>query len=158
MGFSLDQAVCLTGCSRSQVRYWASTGLVGPGSPEGDGRGHLFSFRDLVELRTVKRMLEAGISLQKVRKTVEFLRTELSVERPLAQCRLVTDGSTVFRICEDGGQVMDTLRRGQLVFAIAIGDIAEEITCRIREVESDREAFISRLLEPEAQGSRTLAV
>lgn len=149
LGFSLDQTVCLTGCTRSQVRYWSSTGLIDPEFSESDRNTRLFSFRQLVELRAVKRMLEAGISLQKVRRTLEYLRSNLQVERPLSECRLVTDGSTIFRICEDTGQLIDTLRQGQLVFALALGEIAEELDCRIQDLEQDRKVFISCLLQEE---------
>ncbi len=157
MEFDLDQAVCLTGCSRSQLRRWEKTGFFTP-SLTSDGARAAYSFLDLVELRALKRMLDAGIGARKVRRTLDFLREELRVERPLSQCRLVTDGSTVFRICEDTGQVMDTLKKGQLVFAVAIGDIAAEISCRIRELERDREEFISRLLQSDEQAADILAV
>ncbi len=152
MEFDLDRAVCLTGCTASQLRYWMRTGLIDPSSsPEGGGRLS-FTFSDLVGLRAVRRMLDAGISLQKVRKTLEYLRENLEVERPLSECLLVTDGSTIFRICEDGSQVIDTLRRGQLVFSLALGEIVEEIRCRLWEIERDREAFLSRLLQTGGDG------
>lgn len=158
MEFDLDRAVCLTGCTASQLRYWVKTGLIEPSPSMGGGGRLTFSFRDLVGLRAVKSMLDAGISLQKVRRTLEYLRENLEVERPLSECRLVTDGSTIFRICEDSGQLIDTLRRGQLVFSIALGEIAEEIYCRMREIERDREDFLSRLLRPEDSGALEPAV
>lgn len=153
MEFDLDKAVCLTGCSASQLRYWVRTGLIQLASPPERGGRLSFTFRDLVGLRAIKRMLDVGISLQKVRKTLEYLRENLRTERPLSECRLVTDGSTIFRICEDSGQLIDTLRQGQLVIALALGDIAEEISCRIQEIERDRHAFITMLLEPEVSGA-----
>jgi len=151
MEFDLDRAVCLTGCSPAQLRYWVRTGLIKPAEAT-DGGPLSFTFRSLVEARSVKRMLDAGISLQKVRRTLEYLRANLQAERPLSECRLVTDGSTIFRICEDSGQLIDTLRQGQLVFALALGEIVEELDCRMRELERDREAFISRLLRADDGG------
>ncbi len=156
MEFDIDQAVCLTGCTRSQLRRWEKTGVFAPSLVSGDGGRAAYSFLDLVELRALKRMLDAGIGVRKVRRTLDFLREELRMERPLAQCSLVTDGSTVFRICEDTGQVMDTLKKGQLVFAVALGDIAAEISCRIRELQRDREEFISRLLQTDEHSTGIL--
>lgn len=152
MRYNLDQAACLTGCSRRQLSYWVDTGLIdagGDGSPAGGNGSTTFSFRNLVELRTVRGMLENGISLQKVRRTLGYLTGSLGLDRPLSECRLVTDGSSIFKLCTDSGELIDTLREGQFVFTIALGDLAAELEGLCGELERDREAFISRLLADE---------
>lgn len=159
MRYNLDQAACLTGCTRRQLRYWVDTGLIETPSPGPGGNGNgagAFSFRNLVELRTVRGMLESGISLQKVRRTLSYLTGNLGLERPLAECRLVTDGSSIFKLCADSGELIDTLKEGQFVFAIALGDLAAEIEALCGELDRDREAFIQNLLaeeEPDAAAS-----
>ncbi len=159
MRYNLDQAACLTGCSRRQLRYWVETGLIEAGggpAPGGSGPAS-FSFRNLVELRTVRGMLENGISLRKVRRTLDYLTGCLGVDRPLAECRLVTDGSSVFKLCSCSGELIDTLREGQFVFAIALGDLAAELEGRCFELEREREAFILSLLADDGAAGDAVA-
>lgn len=160
MHYSYDQAACLTGCTRSQLRYWANTGLVslppGKSADNGSGRG-IFSFRNLVELKAVRGMLENGISLQKVRRTLDYLRDNLGLVNPLSECRLITDGSSIFRICTDSGEVIDTLRQGQFAFALALGDMASEIKALCGELTRDKNAFIERLVSEEEEPVREFA-
>ncbi len=157
MNYSLDQAVCLTGCTRSQLRYWVETKLISVPDSElgasGNGRG-AFSFRNLVELRTVKGMLDNGISLQKVRRTLDYLQHNLGHASPLAECRLITDGSSIFKICADSGEVIDTLRQGQFAFAIALGEMAAEIEALCSELKRDRDDFIDQLLVEDGPDNR----
>ncbi len=161
MRYNLDQAACLTGCTRRQLRYWVDTGLVdvsGVETPASGNGATTFSFRNLVELRTVRGMLENGISLQKVRRTLDYLTGSLGLDRPLSECRLVTDGSSIFKLCSDSGELIDTLKEGQFVFAIALGDLAAEIEGLCGELERDRQAFISRLLADEEATSAAYAL
>ena len=103
-------------------------------------------------------MLENGISLQKVRRTLDYLTGSLGLDRPLSECRLVTDGSSIFKLCSDSGELIDTLKQGQFVFAIALGDLAAEIEGLCSELERDRQAFISQLLADEEAASAAYAL
>ncbi len=147
MGFTIDQAISLCGCTKKQLRYWRETGLVKPSRGLAENTRPLYSFQDLVELKTIKRMLEEGISLQKIRKTLHYVLTASNIERPLSECKLITDGSTIFQICGDDGELIDTLKRGQFSFCIALDSISRELDARVRELASDREIFIRSLLE-----------
>jgi DNA-binding transcriptional MerR regulator len=100
-----------------------------------------------VELRTIRKMLDQGISLQKVRKTVRYMSEMTVLARPLACCKLVTDGATIFQVCEDEGELIDTLQQGQIAFCIGIDSITSEMQAKITELESDRRCFIQTLLE-----------
>ena len=112
----------------------------------GGARRDRYDFRNLVELRTIVAMLERGISLQKIRKTLQYLREHTDCGRPLSECKLVTDGSTVFEICESAAGLLDTLRRGQVAFCIAVDGISEELTSRLHEMARDREDFLGMLM------------
>src|SRR2546425_1851788 len=86
--------VCRTvGISYRQLDYWARTELVEPSikPAEGSGSQRLYSFADVVHLKIIKKLLEAGVSLQQIRKAIEFLRTDLN--QPLANVTLVSDGT-----------------------------------------------------------------
>ncbi len=147
MDFTIDQTVTLCGCTKKQLRYWRETGLVQPtgGSP-GSSRP-LYNFQDLVELKTIKRMLEEGISLQKIRKTLDYLSNASQIRRPLSECKLITDGSSIFQICGSDGELIDTLKRGQFSFCISLDNITRELHEQVRELASERELFIERLLD-----------
>lgn len=149
MAFTSDQVMSLCGCTRKQLRYWRETGLVVPSGRAAENSRPLYSFQDLVELKTIKRMLEEGISLQKIRKTLDYIYGAAKVERPLSECKLITDGSTIFQICGSDGELIDTLKRGQFSFCIALDSISHELDARVRELASDRELFIEDLLRSE---------
>ena len=109
-----------------QLDYWARTGLVVPSVRDASGSGtqRLYSFRDIVVLKVVKRLLNAGVSLQNIRKAIETLRQW--GEEDLATMTLISDGTTVYE-CRSAEEVVDLLQGGQGVFGIAIGGAFKEI-------------------------------
>jgi DNA-binding transcriptional MerR regulator len=114
------------GISYRQLDYWARTGLVAPSvrSAAGSGSQRLYSFRDIVVLKVVKRLLDAGVSLQNIRKAIDQLRARGIDD--LAQITLISDGTTVYE-CRSPEEVVDLLQGGQGVFGIAIGGAFREI-------------------------------
>ncbi|MTV26850.1 MerR family transcriptional regulator [Nitriliruptoraceae bacterium ZYF776] len=119
-------AVCrIVGITYRQLDYWARTGLVEPSlrRAEGSGTQRLYTFDDVVRLRVVKRLLDTGVSLQKVRVAVEELQAR---GRSLADATLVSQGDTVYLMTDDA-QVLDLVRRGQGVFAIALEPVVDEL-------------------------------
>ena len=149
MTYNTEQAACLSGCSPRQLRYWKDTGMIQPARVEVSETGRRrdrYDFRNLVELRTIIGMLQKGISLQKIRKTLVYLRENTDYSRPLAECKLVTDGSTVFEICESPASILDTLRKGQVVLCIALDGIVEELSARLIEFNQDRKVFLGNLM------------
>jgi DNA-binding transcriptional MerR regulator len=144
-----ELAACLSGCSARQLRYWRDTGMIQPFRVELSENGRrqdLYDFRNLVELKTIVRMLQNGISLQKIRKTLSYVRGHTNRMSTLSDCKLVTDGSTIFEICEKGETILDTLRDGQSVFCIALDGIAEELSERIIELNDERSDFLNNLM------------
>lgn len=148
MLFTPEQAASLAGCSLRQLRYWSKTGLITPAHLEKKGGRdrECFDFRNLVELRTIVAMLRGGVTLQKIRKTIEYLKREAGASHPLSQCKLVTDGNTIFEVTEDPGKLLDTLKKGQFAFCVALDLIEEEIRERLDDFLRDREVFIKRFL------------
>ncbi len=116
--------VCkLIGISYRQLDYWARTDLVTPSVQAADGSGsqRLYSFTDLVELRIIKRLLDAGVSLQRIREAIRYLRRE-AAGKPLTDITLMSDGRRIYA-CHSGEEVIDVLSHGQAVFGIAIGRV-----------------------------------
>jgi DNA-binding transcriptional MerR regulator len=125
-GYRGVTACAAAGITYRQLDYWARTGLVVPSVRDASGSGtqRLYSFRDIVVLKVVKRLLNAGVSLQNIRKAIETLRQW--GEEDLATMTLISDGTTVYE-CRSAEEVVDLLQGGQGVFGIAISGAFKEI-------------------------------
>ncbi len=134
MAYSALQAARLTGCSEAQLSYWERTGLVAPEDGE-------YGFRDLVALRVVASLLEAGLALGRVRQAVRYL---LASGEDIAGLRLVTDGDRVWA-CRDDGQILDALRRGQLALFVAVDAFADAVGAEVRSFDAERREFVEGL-------------
>lgn len=131
-----------TACKAAQITYrqldyWARTGLVEPSvrGAKGSGSQRLYSFRDILVLKVVKRLLDTGVSLQQIRQAITHLK-ERGVE-DLAQITLMSDGASVYE-CTSNDEVIDLLQGGQGVFGIAIGGVWREIEGSLAELPSER--------------------
>ncbi|HEY8544261.1 MAG TPA: MerR family transcriptional regulator [Acidimicrobiales bacterium] len=126
VGYRGTTAHTVAGITYRQLDYWARTGLVVPSVRDASGSGtqRLYSFRDIVVLKVVKRLLDAGVSLQNIRKAIETLRRR-GVE-DLANVTLISDGTTVYE-CRSAEEIVDLLQGGQGVFAIALSGPFREI-------------------------------
>ncbi len=121
-GFSGTKAASIVGITYRQLDYWARTDLVRPSLADATGSGsrRRYSYRDLLELRVIKSLLDAGIKLESVRTAFEYLREH--VDTDIAAAHLVISGSNVL-LC-DGDQLIDVMRRGQGVLnVLAIGGL-----------------------------------
>jgi DNA-binding transcriptional MerR regulator len=158
-GFTAHQASKFTGCTPRQLRYWDQIGLVSPSVQGTGGRPgvpRLYSFRDLVALRVVKSLLDGGMSLQRVRRSWDFLNKKAALDRHLSEVRLVTDGQSIFRIARRDGEILDALREGQMAFFVAIDDIARTVDARVTQYLYDRDEFIEALRRVESDLQREL--
>jgi DNA-binding transcriptional MerR regulator len=147
-GFTALQASRFTGTTGNQLRYWDKIGLVKPGVQATGGRPgvrRLYSFRDLVSLKVVKSLLDGGMSLQRVRRAYEYLRSNADLDEQLSNVKLVTDGKSIFKITTAEGEILDVLRQGQMAFFIAIDKLANEVGDGVNEFLRDREQFVRTL-------------
>src|ERR1044071_4976313 len=131
--------VCRTvGITYRQLDYWARTGLVEPSikPAEGSGSQRLYSFADVVHLKIIKKLLDAGVSLQQVRNAIDCLRHAL--KQPLGDVTLVSDGVKIYA-CRSRDEVIDLLGGGQGVFGIAVGKVFEELQGSIAELNVGQE-------------------
>ncbi len=147
-GFTALQASRFTGCTGNQLRYWDKIGLVKPSLQGTGGRPGVrrkYSFRDLVALKVVRSLIDSGMSLQRVRRAYSFLRERAGLDEHLSNVKLVTDGSSIFKVCRDDGELLDALRNGQLAFFVAIDQIARQVDDDVAEFVRDREQFVRTL-------------
>ena len=126
IGYRGATACTAAGISYRQLDYWARTGLVEPTvrSATGSGSQRLYGFRDILVLKIVKRLLDAGVSLQNIRSAVAHLR-ERGIE-DLARITLMSDGSSIYE-CTNSEEIFDLLQGGQGVFGIAVGKVWNEV-------------------------------
>lgn len=126
------------GITYRQLDYWARTGLVEPSlrAAAGSGSQRLYSFKDVLVLKVVKRLLDAGISLQQVRVAVATL-ADRGID-DIASITLMSDGASVYE-CSSADEIVDLLEGGQGVFGIAIGRVWREVEGSLAKfpVESD---------------------
>jgi DNA-binding transcriptional MerR regulator len=106
--------------------YWARTGLVEPSirTASGSGTQRLYGFRDILVLKIVKRLLDAGVSLQNIRTAVDHLRSRGVTE--LESMTLMSDGASIYE-CASPDEIIDLLAGGQGVFGIAVGKVWHEV-------------------------------
>ena len=136
-GFRGPTACSAAGITYRQLDYWARTGLVEPTvrSAGGSGTQRLYSFKDILLLKIIKRLLDAGVSLQQIRIAIEHLRQRGTED--LTRVTLMSDGASVYE-CRSADEVIDLLQGGQGVFGIAIGGVWREIEGSLAELPSER--------------------
>jgi DNA-binding transcriptional MerR regulator len=135
-GFRGPTACSAAGITYRQLDYWARTGLVDPTvrSATGSGTQRLYSFKDILLLKIIKRLLDAGVSLQQIRIAIDHLRERGTDD--LTQVTLMSDGASVYE-CRSADEVIDLLQGGQGVFGIAIGGVWREIEGSLHELPSE---------------------
>lgn len=142
------------GISYRQLDYWARTGLVLPSirTASGSGTARLYSFTDILVLKIIRRFLDAGVSLQNIRKAVEHLISKGIAN--LEQVTLMSDGVSIYE-CSSSEEVYDLLQGGQGVFGIAIGKVLSEVegTLVTLERESSRSDLDELAVRRKAKGA-----
>ena len=134
-GFRGPQVCQLVGISYRQLDYWARTGLLRPSLAEAKGSGtkRSYSYRDLLELKVIKRLLDAGVSLQSARRAVGCLREDLGVD--LAASNLVLSDTTTV-LAHSDGELVDLLAGGQGVFnVVPLSGVVNELAADIVRIE-----------------------
>ncbi|GAB7187540.1 MerR family transcriptional regulator [Kitasatospora sp. Ki12] len=137
IGYRGPTACAAAGITYRQLDYWARTGLLEPSVrtayPAASQR--LYSFRDVLLLKIVKRLLDAGVSLQNIRVAVAHLQA--AEQGDLAGMTLMCDGATVYE-CTTPQQVVDLLKGGQGVFGIAVGAVWRELELTLGRLHAER--------------------
>jgi len=146
--FNTKQACDLVEATARKIRYWDQQGLVKPSIRPASGRGsrRLYSYTDLLSLKAVKALRDQGASLQKIRRSVAYLRKNLpDISRPLGFCTLLTDGQTVYYLAADGKTLVDTAKRqGQQAFyQVSIAALDHALRSRVLQFTAKRVEEVS---------------
>lgn len=137
-GFRAPQVCKVVSITYRQLDYWARTDLLTPSLQDAHGSGsqRLYSFSDVVQLKVIKRLLDAGMSLKRIRQAMDILREQMQSDNPLADVTLLSDGSTIYA-AKSPDEVIDVFRRGQGVFGIAVGPVQKELEGEIHRLFGD---------------------
>ncbi|MER6848694.1 MULTISPECIES: MerR family transcriptional regulator [Streptomyces] len=137
IGYRGPTACAAAGITYRQLDYWARTGLVEPSvrPAHGSGTQRLYSFRDVVVLKIVKRFLDTGVSLQNIRTAVQHLRERGF--RDLERMTLMSDGATVYE-CTSPDEVHALLQGGQGIFGIAVGVVWRDVESALSQLHGER--------------------
>jgi len=124
-GYRVPDVCRIVGISYRQLDYWARTDLVTPSVRDAHGSGsqRLYSFQDLVTLKVIKSLLDTGVSLQRVRKAVEYLN---EMDSPPHGVTIMSDGEGIYE-AHSPEAVVDLLKKGQGVFAIAVDRVWDDL-------------------------------
>lgn len=144
IGYRGASAAAAAGISYRQLDYWDRTGLVIPSiqTATGSGSQRLYSFRDILVLKLVKRLLDTGVSLQQIRLAVDQLRASGILD--LTNTTLMSDGARVY-LCTSQDEVIDLLGQGQGVFGIAVGRVLREVEATLVDFAAEEAAVQDEL-------------
>ncbi len=141
MNFNTKAVSNIARLSIRQIDYWDRTHFIKPSVMEASGYGsvRLYSFNDLIQLKVAKTLMDKGISLQKIRKAINYLKKNMpEIEKPLSELKFLTDSETIFVLTKDKKEIIDTLKNGQLVFSIALGEIIEKLKGEIIALKKEK--------------------
>jgi DNA-binding transcriptional MerR regulator len=151
-GHSGTRAAQIVGITYRQLDYWARTDLVRPSIADASGSGsrRKYSYRDLLELRMIKNLLDAGIRLETVREV--FANVRSYVGEDIVSANLVISGATVV-LC-DGEELVDVVRRGQGVLnVLPLASVKTEIDQAMAVVNLSPRAAADALAAAAASGA-----
>ena len=160
--FSGKKAAEIVGITYRQLDYWARTDLVRPSVADATGSGsrRRYSYRDLLELKVVKTLLDNGIKLESVREAFSYLRDHLGED--IASAQLIISGGSAILVRDDD-EMLDVLKRGQGVMTnlLSLGGVQREVDDAIVELfpkpVEEAEAAATPEVEPKPARSRRAA-
>lgn len=143
LAFNSQFVSSLTGASISQLNNWDKNNLVKPSVVRSEGKGsiRLYSFEDIIEVKTIIYLRQTRVSMQKIKTAIEYLKKELKYDKPLKEAKLVSNGKTILVSSED----INTIRKhwiaasdyGQIVFdfIVPLDSLVEEVHNKIIKYE-----------------------
>jgi DNA-binding transcriptional MerR regulator len=134
-GYSGREAADIVGITYRQLDYWARTDLIRPSLADAKGSGsrRRYSYRDLIELKMIKTLLDAGQRLDRVRKAFDYLR---DIGDDLTALQLVIAGDSVVLV-RDSGELLDVVNKYQgqgVLNLLALDGLVEQVDAAIIEL------------------------
>ena len=157
VGFRGPQVCSIVGITYRQLDYWDRTGLSRPSlaKARGSGSQRLYTYRDLLELKVIKQLLDGGVNLRQARRAIECLRDSVGEDLTTANLVIVGEGSVLVRT---GEEIIDLLRGGQGVFnVVPLAGVVGEVDAAILRIEPARASDSPPAVASDAAGTETAA-
>jgi len=140
-GYRAPQVCRMVGITYRQLDYWARTGFMVPSLQQARGSGsqRLYSFVDLVQLKVIKKLLDAGMDLRRIRSAFAALSNQRSTwSWEDGEVTLASDGASIYAL-RSPEEVIDLLQKGQGVFGVALGPLVEEVAGEVHQLSRTSE-------------------
>ena len=127
-GYTGPQVCKIVDISYRQLDHWTTTKLISSSLRNIKGSGHhrTYSFQDLLKVKIIKNLRDAGMSLQKIRQALVSLEKIMGTDSSYSGITVVSDGQSIYA-SKDESEFIDILKRGQAVFGISLGPVQDEI-------------------------------
>ncbi len=159
IGFSAKEACKIVGITYAQIHHWDKIGIAKPSimGASGTGSRRIYSFADIIGLKVAARLKEQGLSIQKIRKSVDYLKKNFQdIYNHITNFIFISDGENIFILTDDPNVALDTLKRaGHFVFSISLDHVVKEVNDNIikLEKEEEKEGFVFEVeIAPESDG------
>ena len=142
MSFSGKKVTEIVGISYRQLDYWTRTELISHSIEKGEGSGsrRRYSYKDLLELRVIKNLIDGGIKVEKIREIFEYLKENL--DQDVTKVNLVISGNKTVLV-KSGDELIDILQKGQGVLNILpLATVKEEVDSAIVQLRPLSEANV----------------
>ena len=142
--FTSGEVQKIVGLTQRKLAYWDDPVLAHPHGrrAQGSGSRRLYTLLDVLQLKLILRLRQAGLSLQKIRRALLSLSDLVDEPAPLTELEVVTDGHRIL-IRKSNEQLLDPLVR-QYVLRFPLADLLAEID---KEVASGPEDQVNRSVE-----------
>ena len=141
MEYAGKRAAEIVGITYRQLDYWARTDLIRPSLADAQGSGsrRRYAYSDLLELKVIKTMLDAGIKLESVRSIFDYLRTQLGED--IASANLVISGGSAVLVRNDD-ELVDLLKGGQFIMSsvMSLDSVQREVDAAIVDLFGETSA------------------
>jgi DNA-binding transcriptional MerR regulator len=138
-GYTGPEVCKITGITYRQLDHWTTSNLIKASirSLKGSGFHRIYSFQDIIQIKLVNKLREAGVSLQKIRLALTNMESVLGEDINISDVSIFSDGKSIY-VISDNDQMIDLLKKGQAVFGISLGPVRTEAEAEIFSLYPDK--------------------
>lgn len=138
-GYTGPEVCKITGISYRQLDHWTTSNLIQASirNLKGSGFHRIYSFQDIIQIKLVNKLREAGVSLQKIRIALKNIDSILGDNINISDVSVFSDGKSIY-VISDNDQMIDLLKKGQAVFGISLGPVHTEAEAEVFSLYPDK--------------------
>ena len=138
-GYTGPEVCKITGISYRQLDHWTTSSLIQASirNLKGSGFHRIYSFQDIIQIKLVNKLREAGVSLQKIRIALKNIESILGDNINISDVSVFSDGKSIY-VISDNDQMIDLLKKGQAVFGISLGPVHTEAEAEVFSLYPDK--------------------